>query len=47
MVMRFDPFRELDRLAERGVGASRPGPMLAMDAYRRGEAPGSSPPDPG
>lgn len=35
MLMRFDPFRELDRLAG---GASRPWPaMLAMDAYRHGD----------
>jgi HSP20 family protein len=35
MLMRFDPFRELDRLTElqnRGL----PTAMLAMDAYRRG-----------
>jgi HSP20 family protein len=34
MLMRFDPFRELDRLATPSL--SRPA-LLAMDAYRRGE----------
>ena len=33
MLMRFDPFRELDRLAQQTVGTSRP-PVMAMDAYR-------------
>jgi HSP20 family protein len=36
MLMRFDPFRELDRLASSTWG--RPGrSMLAMDAYRHGD----------
>ncbi len=35
MLMRFDPFRELDRLTQ-SFDRSMPG-MLAMDAYRRGE----------
>ena len=35
--MRFDPFRELDRLAQQAVGSSRP-PAMAMDAYRHGDA---------
>jgi HSP20 family protein len=38
MVMRFDPFRELDRLSEHvwggGPGAQR---TIPMDAYRRGD----------
>jgi len=38
MLMRFDPFRELDRLSEQAAGASRQMPaVLPMDAYRRGE----------
>ena len=39
-VMRFDPFRELDRLAEQMLGAgSRTGGVRSfpMDAYRRGD----------
>jgi HSP20 family protein len=39
-VMRFDPFRELDRLTEQmlGGGARGGGPRSApMDAYRRGD----------
>jgi HSP20 family protein len=35
MLMRFDPFRELDRLTEL-QNRSLPTSMLAMDAYRRG-----------
>ena len=34
MLMRFDPFRELDRLTSQSF--SRPG-LLSMDAYRRGD----------
>jgi HSP20 family protein len=38
MLMRFDPFRELDRLSEQVTGANRQMPaVLPMDAYRRGE----------
>ncbi len=33
MLMRFDPFRELDRLAQAPWAASRP--VMPMDAYRR------------
>jgi HSP20 family protein len=33
MLMRFDPFRELDRLAQAPWGTSRP--VMPMDAYRR------------
>ena len=37
MLMRFDPFRELDRLTEQ-AGANRQLPaVLPMDAYRRGD----------
>ena len=35
MLMRFDPFRDLDRLTEL-QNRSLPTSMLAMDAYRRG-----------
>jgi len=34
--MRFDPFRELDRLTEQVTGASR-APTMPMDAYRSGD----------
>ncbi|MDP9387890.1 MAG: Hsp20/alpha crystallin family protein [Actinomycetota bacterium] len=34
MLMRFDPFRELDRLTQ-GLGARQA--LTAMDAYRRGD----------
>ena len=33
MLMRFDPFRELDRLAQAPWGGTRP--VMPMDAYRR------------
>lgn len=33
MLMRFDPFRELDRLTQSPWGGSRP--VMPMDAYRR------------
>ena len=33
MLMRFDPFRELDRLTQAPWGTSRP--VMPMDAYRR------------
>ncbi|MFE9171536.1 Hsp20/alpha crystallin family protein [Streptomyces kebangsaanensis] len=36
MLMRSDPFRELDRLAQQVFGPTRPGAM-AMDAYRSGD----------
>lgn len=36
MLMRSDPFRELDRLAQQFLGATRPGAMV-MDAYRSGD----------
>ena len=38
MVMRFDPFRELDRLSEQVLGNQRGRQaMMPMDAYRRGD----------
>jgi len=37
MLMRFDPFRELDRLAQQTVASSR-SPVMAMDAYRHGDS---------
>ena len=37
MLMRFDPFRELDRLAQQSTGNGRL-PVMAMDAYRHGES---------
>jgi HSP20 family protein len=37
MLMRFDPFRELDRLSQQGSpGMTRPG-LMAIDAYRHGD----------
>jgi HSP20 family protein len=36
MLMRFDPFRELDRLTEAATSRPRTGPV-PMDAYRRGD----------
>ncbi len=36
MVMRFDPFRELDRLAEQ-AGAGQARRSFPMDAFRRGD----------
>ncbi|MDP9006200.1 MAG: Hsp20/alpha crystallin family protein [Actinomycetota bacterium] len=37
MLMRFDPFRELDRLTSQAVGAGGRSPAMPMDAYRRGD----------
>ena len=37
MLMRFDPFRELDRLAEQAPSRQQLPSMLPMDAYRRGD----------
>lgn len=37
MLMRFDPFRELDRLADNAVGRRWTNPLMAMDAYRQGD----------
>ncbi|MEU6539419.1 Hsp20/alpha crystallin family protein [Streptomyces sp. NPDC047000] len=36
MLMRTDPFREFDRLAQQVMGAARPAAMM-MDAYRAGD----------
>lgn len=37
-VMRFDPFRDLDRLAQQVIGGGPAAPRsMPMDAYRRGE----------
>ena len=40
MLMRFDPFRELDRLTQQTPwpsGQSRPPAVMPIDAYRRGD----------
>ncbi|HUW02246.1 MAG TPA: HSP20 family small heat-shock protein [Acidimicrobiales bacterium] len=37
MLMRFDPFREFDRLAGEAA-TNRRNPLMAMDAYRHGDA---------
>ena len=38
MVMRFDPFREIDRLSEQVLGSQRGRQaLMQMDAYRRGD----------
>jgi HSP20 family protein len=37
MLMRFDPFRGLDRLASAPWGRARPAMAMAMDAYRNGD----------
>lgn len=36
MLMRFDPFRELDRF-EQSLASARRAPAMPMDAYRRGD----------
>lgn len=36
MLLRFDPFRELDRLADQATGDRRR-PVMAMDAFRAGD----------
>jgi HSP20 family protein len=38
MVMRFDPFRDLDRLAQQAFGGVVQVRSIPMDAYRRGDA---------
>jgi len=35
--LRFDPFRELDRMASEMMGAARAPRLMPMDAYRHGE----------
>ena len=37
MLMRTDPFRELDRLTQRALGTRGVPAVMPMDAYRRGE----------
>lgn len=36
MLMRFDPYRELDRLSQQGQAGGRT-PVMPMDAYRQGD----------
>ncbi|MGA8329712.1 MAG: Hsp20/alpha crystallin family protein, partial [Mycobacterium sp.] len=36
-LMRFDPFRELDRLADQAVAGARTARTLPMEALRRGD----------
>ena len=36
-IMRFDPFRDLDRLADQMAGGSRGMRTIPMEAYRRGD----------
>jgi len=36
MLMRFDPFRELDRMVDEAFGGGRSG-VMPMDAYRHGD----------
>jgi HSP20 family protein len=38
MLMRTDPFRELDRLADQGYGTTARPPAMSMDAWREGDA---------
>ena len=37
MVLRYDPFRDFDRLTQQLVGTRRRPRMMPMDAYRRGD----------
>ncbi len=37
MLMRFDPFRELDRLSQESWGAQRRPSSIPIDAYRKGD----------
>ncbi len=37
MLMRTDPFRELDRLTQQVFGAASRASMMPMDAYRKGD----------
>jgi HSP20 family protein len=37
MLMRFDPFRELDRLTEQIFGTTARPPVIPMDAFRQGD----------
>ncbi len=36
-LMRFDPFRELDRLADQAIAGARNARTLPMEAFRRGD----------
>jgi HSP20 family protein len=36
LLLRFDPFRDLDRLADQMLGSARTPRMMPMDAYRSG-----------
>ncbi|HVE63724.1 MAG TPA: Hsp20/alpha crystallin family protein [Mycobacteriales bacterium] len=38
MLLRFDPFREIDRLTEQMVSGTRTARTVPMDVYRRGDA---------
>ena len=37
MLMRFDPFRDLDRLTQQAFGTGSRVPAMPMDAYRHGD----------
>ncbi len=37
MLMRFDPFRELDRLSQPGWNGGSRSPVMPLDAYREGD----------
>jgi HSP20 family protein len=37
MLMRFDPFRELDRLTEEALGTRQRSAIVPIDAYRQGD----------
>ena len=37
MLMRFDPFRELDRLTQQALGSVTRQAVMPMDAYRQGD----------
>ena len=37
MLMRFDPFRDFERLSEQAFGEARRTPVMPMDAYRHGD----------
>jgi HSP20 family protein len=37
MLLRFDPFRELDRLSEEALGGRQRSAVVPLDAYREGE----------
>ena len=37
MLMRFDPFRDLDRLTQQALGATTRPSVMPMDAYRQGD----------